>query len=81
MSVSVISRTASGWTWEESRTNTPPLDFTAMKYVSQRLYSLEASLHGGTPSATEPSPDVAEPRGFGLSRSHTWVTHLLMVDL
>lgn len=52
ISVSVMSSTASGWTWEESRTNTPPLDFTAMKYVSQRLYSLDASLHRGTASST-----------------------------
>lgn len=81
-----MSSTASGWTWEESRTNTPPLDFTAMKYVSQRLYSLDASLHRGTASS-----------GVGLwfwhrcwvvrggvalhGHWHTPITHLLIVDL
>ena len=43
-SPSVSSSTASGCTWEESRTKTLPLDLTAMKYVSHRLRSRVASL-------------------------------------
>lgn len=43
-SPSVRSNTASGCTWEESRTKTLPLDLTAMKYVSHRLRNRVASL-------------------------------------
>lgn len=54
-SPSVSSSTASGCTWEESRTKTLPLDLTAMKYVSHRLRSRVASL--GTKGWVRPPPE------------------------
>lgn len=64
-----MSSTANGWTWEESRTNTPPLDFTAMKYVNQRLYSLDASLHGGTALSTTGRDVLYSGSGTGVGSS------------
>lgn len=74
-SPSVISSTASGCTWEESRTKTLPLDLTAMKYVSHRLRSRVASLgNEGLGEATLWPSLEALP-------SLRPVPHLLMVDL
>jgi len=72
-SPSVSSSTASGCTWEESRTKTLPLDLTAMKYVSHRLRSRVASL--GTKGWVRPL--LSHPRRPAPPDS----PHLLMVDL